>query len=138
VIRSCRADEADDVVRVWALADAQPTVTDDARSVGALLTHDPGSLLVADDDGDLVGTLIAAWDGWRGNLYRLAVISTHRRRGIAMRLVRGGETRLRKRGAVRLSAIVAEPDAGAVAFWAAAGYEQQTERLRFVKNLAGA
>jgi ribosomal protein S18 acetylase RimI-like enzyme len=134
VIRSCRPDEAEDVVRVWAAADAQPTVTDDAASVGVLLAHDRESVLVADDDGQIVGTLIAGWDGWRGNLYRIAVVPSHRRRGIATQLVREGEKILRARGAVRLSAIVAEDESHAVAFWAAAGYEQQSERLRFIKN----
>ncbi|MCU1450754.1 MAG: family acetyltransferase [Acidimicrobiales bacterium] len=138
VIRMCRLDEAADVVRVWAAADAQPTVTDDAASVAELLTHDPASLLVADEDGRIVGTLIAGWDGWRGNLYRLAVLPDCRRRGIATQLVRDGEGLLRARGAIRLSAIVTEDEAHAVAFWTAAGYDQQVQRLRFVKNIVEA
>jgi ribosomal protein S18 acetylase RimI-like enzyme len=134
VVRTCLPEEAESVVALWAAADAQPTVTDDAAGVGLLLAHDARAVLVAGDGGQIVGTLIAGWDGWRGNLYRLAVLPHYRRRGIATQLVREGEAMLRGRGAVRLSAIVAEDEPHAVAFWAAAGYEQQAERLRFVKN----
>jgi ribosomal protein S18 acetylase RimI-like enzyme len=41
---------------------------------------------VAEGDGEIVGALIAAWDGWRGNMYRLAVREGHRREGIGLAL----------------------------------------------------
>jgi ribosomal protein S18 acetylase RimI-like enzyme len=68
----------------------------------------PLALLIADARGEVVGSLIVAWNGWRGSFYRLVVHPDHRRRGLATRLVREGETRLRDRGAVRLDAIVAD------------------------------
>jgi ribosomal protein S18 acetylase RimI-like enzyme len=43
----------------------------------------PGALLVAEIDGVLAGSLIAAWDGWRGSFYQPAVSPEHRRRGLA-------------------------------------------------------
>src|SRR5690349_21373382 len=46
----------------------------------------PAALLVAECDGEIVGALIAAWDGWRGNMYRLAIRHDLRRRGVGMRL----------------------------------------------------
>jgi predicted MFS family arabinose efflux permease len=44
-----------------------------------LLNADPEALLVAEVDGVVVGSLIAAWDGWRGSFYRLAVSGLPRR-----------------------------------------------------------
>jgi ribosomal protein S18 acetylase RimI-like enzyme len=82
----------------------------------------------------VVGSLIAAWNGWRGSFYRLAVHPEHRRNGLATRLVREGEKRLRDRGAVRLDAIVAADEVGAMSFWRAVGYEHQGDRSRFVRN----
>ena len=43
------------------------------------------------ETGAIVGALIAAWDGWRGNMYRLAVDKGHRREGIGLALTRAGE-----------------------------------------------
>jgi ribosomal protein S18 acetylase RimI-like enzyme len=59
-----------------------------------LLAADPGALLVAEADGRIVGALIAASDGWRASMYRLAVDRKYRRRGIAQRLIACGEARL--------------------------------------------
>jgi ribosomal protein S18 acetylase RimI-like enzyme len=135
-VRTAEPDDVRAVLAVWRRADAEPSVTDDARSVRRLLENDAQSLLVAEMEGAIVGTIIAAWDGWRGNLYRLAVVPEHRRRGIGRALVRRAEVGLRDRGALRLTAIAVEDDGHATGFWDAAGYERQSRRLRFVKNCA--
>jgi ribosomal protein S18 acetylase RimI-like enzyme len=122
------------VLDLWAVADAVPTPTDRLEPLRLLLSVDPGALIVADADGELVGSLIAAWNGWRGSFYRLAVHPAHRRGGLATRLVRAGEESLRERGAARLDALVADDQESALGFWSAAGYELQAERRRFVRN----
>jgi ribosomal protein S18 acetylase RimI-like enzyme len=103
--------------------------------VQRLLTHDADSLLVADAGGAILGALIAASDGWRGNMYRLAVHVEHRRAGIGLALVRAGEQHLRRQGADRVTALVAHEDDIAVSFWEAAGYPQDHEIGRHVRNL---
>lgn len=136
-IRPARQAEIDVVLALWADADAEPTVTDDRAGVEALLRHDPGALLVAEDDRRVVGTVVVGWDGWRGAFYRLAVLPAWRRHGIATQLVRHGEARLRTLGARRIAVIAVASHRRAVAFWRAAGYEAQDDRTRLVKVLGG-
>ena len=93
------------------------------------------SLLVAEEEGRIVGTLIAAWDGWRGNMYRLAVVPDKRREGIAIALVRAGEELLRSHGARRITALVGDGEAPAESLWAAAGYGRDEEVARYVRNV---
>ena len=133
-IRPGSADDLGVVLDLWTVSDAVPTPTDRLQPLRVLLSVDPGALIVADADGELVGSLIAAWNGWRGSFYRLAVHPAHRRGGLATRLVLAGEERLRERGAVRLDALVADDQAAALGFWSAAGYELQADRRRFVRN----
>jgi ribosomal protein S18 acetylase RimI-like enzyme len=125
------------VLGLWRAAESPPTATDDEASLSRLLGHDPGCLLVAEAGGEIVGSLIAAWDGWRGSFYRLAVDPAWRRRGLATELVHAGEERLRGLGAARLTAIVASGEGAAAELWCAAGYERQGDRRRFVRMLAG-
>lgn len=111
-------------------------MTDHQAAISTLMHRDPEALLVAEAAGAVVGSLIAAWDGWRGSFYRLAVQPDWRRRGVATDLVRKGEERLEALGAVRLSAIVADEESAAVALWEAAGYVRQPDTGRFVRMLA--
>jgi ribosomal protein S18 acetylase RimI-like enzyme len=71
----------------------------------------------------------------RGNMYRLVVLGEHRRRGIGLALVRAGEEHLRRQGASRITALVAYEDEAASAFWQSAGYPQDREIGRRVRNL---
>jgi ribosomal protein S18 acetylase RimI-like enzyme len=122
-----------DVLRLWREAAVEPTTTDDAGSLGRLLDHDPGALIVA-DDGVLVGSVMATFDGWRGSIYRLAVAPAHRRTGLGRRLLGAAEQRLAGLGATRLQAVVVDTDDRATGFWRGSGWEQQAGRLRFVAD----
>jgi ribosomal protein S18 acetylase RimI-like enzyme len=122
VIRPATVAEVADVLALWWAAGAHPTTTDDAGGVGGLIGRDDGALLVAEVDGELVGTLMATWDGWRGNMYRLVVHPGHRRGGIGRSLVAAGEERLRALGCRRVAAHVVPDDDRAARFWAAVGY----------------
>ena len=134
MLRAATSADAPAVLALWREAEAEPTHTDNLESVSQLLRRDPASLIVAEANARIVGSVIAAWDGWRGSIYRLAVLPSHRRRGLGRQLVRAAEERLAVVGASRFQAIVVESDLPAAAFWRASGWEEQTERLRFVKG----
>ena len=124
-IRSATAADVDAVLDVWERARSFAARTPDtAEYARQLLERDPGALLVAEADGELVGALIAGWDGWRGNVYRLAVLPTHRRQGIATALVEAGHNRLRELGARRVTALVGGDEGAAHKLWRAAGYHR--------------
>jgi ribosomal protein S18 acetylase RimI-like enzyme len=124
------------VLDLWAQARSEHSSTPDRLAdVERLVEDSPAALLVAERDGEIVGALIAAWDGWRGNMYRLAVRDGHRRRGIGLALTGAGEEYLRGCGARRVTALVAFDDEAAGGFWDSAGYPVDREIGRRVRNL---
>lgn len=136
-IRHAHEQDVERVLSLWDAAGSAETVTDTREGVLGLVNTDPEALLVVESDpGEIVGSLIAAWDGWRGSFYRLAVHPDQRRQGIATALLREGERRLLACGAARFTAIVTDDDPDAMSFWTAIGYEQQESRARFVRNVA--
>jgi ribosomal protein S18 acetylase RimI-like enzyme len=137
-IRAGTEGDVGPILELWRLAEGPPSPTDSESGLRRLLRHDADSLLLAEADGTPIGTLVAAWDGWRGSFYRLAVAPAWRRRGVATALVRAGEDRLHGLGAVRLTAIAVGTDREANGFWHAAGYERQADRSRFVRMAPGA
>lgn len=135
VVRAAGRRDAPAVLALWAEGrSGHASLQDTAEAVEGLLADRPGALLVAEQDGAVVGALIATSDGWRGNMYRLTVDPAQRRRGLARALVQEGERRLRDRGIARITALVAHDDAVARGFWAAVGYIDDHEIGRFVRN----
>jgi ribosomal protein S18 acetylase RimI-like enzyme len=136
ILRPAEERDIGEVVELWAFARSAHASTPDRdadleRLIGAM----PGALLVAEIQGDVVGALIAAWDGWRGNMYRLAVRPERRRQGIARKLVQAGEQHLHRLGARRVTALVAYDDPDAAAFWDATGYPIDPDIGRRLRTL---
>jgi ribosomal protein S18 acetylase RimI-like enzyme len=138
-IRPARPDEVRQVLALWQEADATPSATDTPGELMKLLGEPSAVLLVAEADGRLAGTVIGGWDGWRGNIYRLAVHPAYRRRGIARALVGEAERRLTARGARRISALVEGNHPWATDFWdslGASGYRHEEWMRRYVKTIS--
>ncbi len=112
----------------------QPSHTDDSIALSRLLEHDAHGLIVAECNNEVVGSVIATFDGWRGNLYRLVVRSEFRRQGIGTALIHAGENHLADLGARRLTALVFRSDAATNA-WRSAGYEADPRVERHAKDL---
>lgn len=135
-VRRCHHDDVDAVLELWRLARSQHASMPDSREdVERLVEGSPAALLVAEAAGRVVGVVIAAWDGWRGNIYRLAVHDEYRRRGIGLQLMRAAEHYLRGCGVRRVTALVAYDDEPAGSFWDAAGYPQDADIGRRVRNI---
>ena len=106
-IRVASDSDVERVLELWDAARTTYATTEDTpEALATLRARDSGSLLVVEREGRVVGTLIAAFDGWRGGMYRLAIDVDHRRQGIGTALIRAGEARLRESGARRITVLV--------------------------------
>jgi ribosomal protein S18 acetylase RimI-like enzyme len=136
-IRDCRQDEAEAILEFWRQSGATPSATDNVEEIRRAIADSPAFVLVAELGGQLVGSIIGSFDGWRGNIYRLVVHPQYRRRGLARALVAQVENRLRQQGAKRITALVEKDHswATATAFWEAVGYGLDQRMVRHAKNL---
>ncbi|MFF0447301.1 GNAT family N-acetyltransferase [Streptomyces sp. NPDC004609] len=136
-IRTAVAADAETVLAFWREAAEGTSITDDVDGVTRLVARDPEALILAEQDGRLVGSVIAGYDGWRCSLYRLAVLPAHRRRGIATALLRAAERRFEAVGGRRGDAMVLEANERAQRAWSAAGYRREDHWRRWVKPYTG-
>jgi GNAT superfamily N-acetyltransferase len=104
-IRDARHEDAPAILELWHLAYGRPTGESEAE-IGRLLAAPASRLLLIDGDGVPDATLIVTFDGWRGNMYRLAVRPEMRRRGLAGALVEEAHRWLHALGCRRITALV--------------------------------
>ncbi|WP_405609937.1 GNAT family N-acetyltransferase [Streptomyces sp. NBC_00076] len=132
-IRAATPDDLDAVLAFWKVAAEGTSISDDLSGVERLVARDPEALVLAELDGELVGTVIAGFDGWRCHLYRLAVHPDRRRRGIGGALLAAAEERFVQLGGRRGDAMVLTRNETAQHAWRAAGYGPEEQWRRWVK-----
>ncbi|CAL9324821.1 GNAT family N-acetyltransferase [Streptomyces sp. SudanB52_2052] len=134
-IRAATPEDLDTVLAFWKVAAEGTSISDDRAGVEKLVERDPEALLLAEQGGELAGTVIAGFDGWRCHLYRLAVHPDRRRQGVASALLAAAEERFVRLGGRRADAVVLTRNETAHHAWGAAGYAPQEQWRRWVKPL---
>lgn len=133
-VRSYEAGDFAGVKALW--EEAFPDDPPHNRAEAAIpekLRVQPELLLVAEEDGAVIGTVMAGYDGHRGWLYSVAVRLSHRRRGIGEMLVREAEGRLKAMGCGKINLQVRATNAEATRFWEKLGYRVE-DRLSLGKR----
>ena len=133
--RTALPDDAERIVRFWHESGASMGVTDTIERVRRVLSNPAAVLMLAVDDAAIVGTLLGADDGWRGNMYRLVVHPSRRREGIARQLVRQVERVFAEWGVRRVTVLIEVDRPWAKDFWTAVGYPRDDHIVRHVGTL---
>ena len=126
-----------DVINLW--QNAGPGIhvrrSDEELEIAKKLQRDPDLFLVAEVDGQIIGSVMGGFDGRRGMVYHLAVASTYRKKGIGVLLMNELERRMKLKGCIRSYLLVARDNLDAVRFYENSGWELM-ELLIFGKDLA--
>jgi ribosomal protein S18 acetylase RimI-like enzyme len=132
--RRATPNDAESILRFWRDSEATASTTDEVGHLRRVVEHPTTVFLLAVEDRDIVGSLIGAFDGWRGNMYRLVVRPDRRRQGIARQLVRQVEAIFSAWGVKRTSVLVPADVPGAREFWCAVGYPCDEHINRHVRT----
>lgn len=109
--------------------------SDGPDGIQKMLAYDPGMFLVAEEDGQIVGTVIGGFDGRRGLIYHLAVRASSRGQGIGSRLMEEIETRLRSKGCSRCYLLVTSDNPEGMRYYEKHGWERMDSVVPYAKNL---
>jgi len=78
VLRQCSEKDIESVLDLWRAA-PPPSSTDTSDYLLGTVNSSASSVVLVVSGGEIAGSVIAAFDGWRGNLYRLSVYTDYRR-----------------------------------------------------------
>lgn len=125
MIREARTGDADAVVALWHACGLTRPWNDPARDFARAIEGDSSTVLVAEGEGGVTGSVMLGDDGHRGWVYYLAVSEAARRTGLGRALMAAAEQWLRARGCPKIQLMVRDTNAEALGFYAALGLEKQ-------------
>ena len=91
------------------------------------LKRNPTTCFAAEQDGVVVGTLMAGHDGRRGSMHHLAVDAAYRNQGIGTALVEAAMAALEREGIHKVNLVVFARNAMGNAFWEARGFSRRDD-----------
>ena len=96
---------------------------DDSREgIHRFLRRNPATSFVAEDDGRLVGVILAGHDGRRGYIYHMSVSEDRRRKGVGSMLVESALNALKAEGINKVALLVFHRNESGNAFWEKQGF----------------
>ncbi len=135
VVREYRDSDHDSVVALWtAVFPDDPPWNEPNLFIRRKRSVQPDLFWVAQDGGEIIGTVVAGYDGVRGWIYHLAVDPSKRRKGAARLLMQTAEDSLRALGCPKINLQVRMNNTSVVDFYKALGYDVE-ERVQMGKPL---
>jgi ribosomal protein S18 acetylase RimI-like enzyme len=121
-IREYRPADEEAVVGLWVACELTRPWNDPRRDIARKLADSPELLLVGEEDGQVVGTVMAGYDGHRGWVNYLAVHPAWQGRGLGRALMDEAEERLAALGCAKINLQVRDENEAARGFYEAIGY----------------
>lgn len=122
LIRPFQLQDEDAVVALWKTCDLVRPWNDPHKDIRRKLQVQPDLFLVGVDNGQVVGTVMAGYEGHRGWINYLAVAPGKQRRGLARKLMGEAERLLRAAGCPKISLLVRSTNHGVIEFYRHLGY----------------
>ena len=110
--------------------------TDDSKAgIEQYLKRNPSTSFVAEEEGKIVGAILAGHDGRRGYLYHTAVLPEYRGKNIGKHLVECAMSALEKEGIQKTALVVFKKNRDGNGFWETIGFTTREDLAYRNKNI---
>lgn len=130
-IRVMKIEDYDRVYALWLSCKGMGlnNLDDSREGIQRFLDRNPETCFVSEENGEIVGVIIAGNDGRRGYIYHTAVNPKHRRKGIAAALVGRALAALKSCGINKVALVVFDRNEVGNAFWEKQGFTKRTDLI---------
>ncbi len=135
-IRKFRLKDYDSVLNLWKESGLLFRPGDRIEEIAQKIKRDPELFLIGEEKGSIVATVLGAWDGRRGWIYHLAVGPGLQGKGLGTKLIGELEKRMKRKGVLKVNAIVYHDNLKSIGFFKKLGYQLDDRSLIFGKHLA--
>ena len=98
------------------------TVDDSREGVEKFIRRNPGTSVVAEENGKIIGTILCGHDGRRGCMYHVCVAKEYRHRGVGQKMALEALERLKKEGINKVNLVAFRSNAPGNEFWKKGGW----------------
>jgi ribosomal protein S18 acetylase RimI-like enzyme len=135
VIRTYQDSDHASVVELWSVVfPNDPPWNEPGEFIRRKRKVQPDLFWVAQDGDQIIGTVVAGYDGVRGWIYHLAVDPSRRRKGTARLLMHAAENGLEALGCPKINLQLRANNTSVVDFYKALGYNPE-DRVQMGKPL---
>ena len=111
------------------------SIDDSAEGIGRYLKRNPGTCFVAEEEGRIVGVILAGHDGRRGHISHTAVDGAFQRRGIGRQLVEHAMAALEQEGIHKVALAAFSRNELGNAFWERIGFTAREDLVYRNRNI---
>ncbi len=135
-IRELSIEDYDEIIRIWSIAGLpyKPKGRDSREMMAREMGYPICAFFGLFEDGNMMGVVIANFDGRRGWINRLAIDPDFRGRGLAGELIAQAEEFLREKGAVVICALIEEINYPSISCFQSHGYNCEHNIKYFTKR----
>ena len=127
-IRKYKFEDRESLTSLWqTVFPDDPPHNDPSKVIDAKLAVDD-LIFVAEQDGQIVGACMAGYDGHRGWLYTVGVLSNQRRNGLGSEMVTSVIAKLKELGCIKVNLQIRSTNYQVAAFYKSLGFAEE-ERL---------
>lgn len=110
--------------------------TDDSEEgIAKYLKRNPTTSFVAEEEGQIIGVIMAGHDGRRGYIHHTAVLPTYRDQGVGKQLVHNAMNALEHEGINKVALVAFEKNEIGNAFWERIGFSKRDDLVYRNKNI---
>jgi ribosomal protein S18 acetylase RimI-like enzyme len=122
-IRSILKEDIEKITFLWGECGLVVPWNNPKKDFLRKLDHGPDLFLVGEIEGDIVASVMYAYDGHRGNVNYLAVLPKFRKNGIGKQLMKEVENRLTNLGCPKINLLIRDTNVDVLKFYEALGYK---------------
>jgi ribosomal protein S18 acetylase RimI-like enzyme len=124
IIRPYKNSDEQKVLALWHECNLVVPWNNPKRDIQRKLEETPDQFLMAEINTKIIGTCMFGYDGHRGWIYYFAVKPEFQRKGIATKLMRRAEERLRNLGCPKINLMIRNKNEQMIKFYKRIGYKE--------------
>lgn len=113
------------MVALWRACELVKPQNDPWRNIERKMADSSWGFLIAEDGDEVIGSVMAGYDGHRGWINYLASLPSRQRKGVGTALMWRAAAFLQQRGRPKISLQVRDGNEAALAFYASLGYQDE-------------